>query len=467
MNTQAGSNRRHFLKGISAVATVAILPRHVLGGPKHVAPSDRVNVALVGAGGRGLQNARELMNLADVRITAIADPAEFWDLSNFYYRTTAGRRPATELIEQHYRAEDPQFRLRAYSDYREMLHEEQSLDAVLCATPDHAHAVVSLDAMRSGRHVYCEKPLTHNVAEARLVAKVARQTGVATQMGNQGHSREGIRRTCEIVWSGLLGDITHVHAWVPASRWNPALLERPTEAQPIPDGFDWDLWCGPRTPPPYHSAYTPVSWRDFWTFGCGALGDFGCHDLDSAVWALDLVAPESVQFHPAGAMTEHLAPHGEIGYYSFQASGKQRPVNVTWYSGGLKPDQPDVDGRRIELPSRGVLFVGTRGLMVCGGAGGDPIVYPESLRGEVEQIEPSLPRSNGHHRDWIDAIKGGPPASSNFEYGARLTEITLLGLVALRTGQRIAWNPETMDCGGVAGAEEILRGTYRPGWQLT
>lgn len=458
--------RREFMKTTAATAAAfAIVPRHVLGGPGHVPPSDRINVGLVGAGGRGLQNARELMKLDDVRITAVADPAERWDLSGFYYGGVAGRVPVAEAIHEHYRAKENGFACQQYEDYREMLDRESSLDAILCATPDHAHAVVSLDAMRAGKHVYCEKPLTHNIAEARLVARVARESGVATQMGNQGHSREGIRRTCEIIQSGLLGDIMQVNAWVPASRWNPTLVSTPSAAEPLPQGLDWGLWCGPRTPPPFHSAYAPVAWRDFWTFGCGALGDFGCHDLDSSVWGLDLHAPQKVEFHPAGKMTGDLAPHGEIGYYDFGAEKDRAAVRIVWFSGGLKPSQPKIGDKNIPLPSRGVLFFGTRGVMLCGGAGADPVLFPESLQSEAAKVESTIARSSGHHRDWIDAIKGGPPASSNFEYGARLTEITLLGLVALRTGKAINWNAEEMTVSNVQEADEIIHGSYRSGWK--
>ncbi len=255
MLPKSSTTRRQFLKAGSAVAVATIVPRHVLGGPQHVAPSDRVNVALVGAGGRGRQNVRELLQLPDVRVTAVADPAEHWDLANFYYRGTAGRLPVCEEIEKHYHTSEPKFKCRQYVDYRKMLDDAASdIDAVLCATPDHLHAHVSVSSMLSGKHVYCEKPLTHNIAEARLVSKVARDTGVATQLGNQGHSRDTMRLTIELVRGGAIGAIREVHAWVPATRWNPGLEAPPTIAQPIPEGLNWDLWCGPREPPEFNQA---------------------------------------------------------------------------------------------------------------------------------------------------------------------------------------------------------------------
>jgi predicted dehydrogenase len=450
------------------LASITIVPRHVLGGPSQTAPSDRVNVALVGAGGRGLQNARELMQLADVRITAVADPAERWDLSGFYYGGVAGRGPTCREIEKHYQDSEPSFRCQAYADYRQMLESASSdFDAVLCATPDHLHALVSISAMRAGKHVYCEKPLTHNIAEARLVAEVAKQTGLATQMGNQGHSKDTIRETVELLRSGVIGDVHEVHAWVQTSRWNPTLQHPPTTGQPVPKGLNWDLWCGPRTPTPFDSAYAPVSWRDFWRFGCGALGDMGCHDLDSTVWAFDLEHPDRVEMRAAGSSDPNMAPYGEIGYFDFtsRSSGQASPLRVHWYSGGLKPRTPDLLPTGQDLPGRGTLFVGSQGILLCGAAGGNYQLFPESLR-DTPQPSASLTRSHGHHRDWVDAIKGGPPASSNFQYGSKLTEIVLLGLLALRTGEIIHWNAQAMKALGVPQADSIIHEQYRDGWSL-
>ncbi len=462
------TSRRGFLGNVAAGVTLFhIVPRHVLGGSRYVTPSETVNVALVGAGGRGTENARELMKLDDVQITTIVDPAEHWDLSGFYYRGTAGRKPARAAFEKHYSQKRSNYQCAEYADFREMLDKAGDVDAVLCATPDHAHATVSLAAMRAGKHVYCEKPLTHNVAEARLVARVAKETGLATQMGNQGHANEGIRQTVEWLHAGAIGTVSAVHAWVPATRWNVALKGVPAETDPVPAGLDWDLWLGPRTARPFRSSYAPVSWRDYWEFGCGAMGDFGCHDLDSACWALNLKAPTSVEMYPAGFMNKDIAPYGEIGYFDFAAEGDQQAVRINWYSGGLQPRRPDELPEGRELPRRGVLFVGDKGILVCGGAGGAAELFPESRRAEFQIPEPTIPRSNGHHRDWIDAVKGGPAASSNFEYGARLTEITLLGVAALRTGKRLMWDAQNMTARGVPEAEEILNGTYRAGWELT
>jgi predicted dehydrogenase len=321
-------------------------------------------------------------------------------------------------------------------------------------------------SMRAGKHVYCEKPLTHNVWEARLVARVAKETGVATQMGNQGHSRDTMRDTVEMLQAGTIGEVRTVHAWVGGSRWNPALTSRPTDTPLVPAGLKWDLWLGPREKRPYHPAYCPVTWRDFWAFGGSNIADFGCHDLDSACWAFDLAAPSTIEFHPAGLMDEEIVPHGCLGQYRFAARGRQPALTVNWYDGGLRPA---VDADLLEgqvLPPRGVLFIGDRGAMLCGGAGGTPQLLPESQSARFTKPKPTIPRSNGHHRDWLDACKGGPPASSHFEYGARLTELALLGVLSLRLGRRIEWDAERMEAKNVGEAEPIVREPYREGWEL-
>ena len=466
MKSRDPVSRRQFIARTAlASAAFSIVPRHVLGGPKFVAPSEKVNVAVVGAGGQGRSNVRELLRLPDVQIIAVADPIENHDLADFYYKGKAGRKPVKADIEKHYSEKTPNYRVAEYEDFRVMLEKEKDIDAILCATPDHAHAYVSIAAMRAGKHVYCEKPLTHNIWEARQVAKVAKETGVATQMGNQLHATEGMRETCESIWAGAIGTVREVHAWVGTSRWNPTLTGRPKETPPIPPGVNWDLWLGPREPRPFHPTYTPVAWRDFWAFGSGALGDFGCHDLDAAVWALDLHAPVSVEAKPVGKMDAEITPHGEICYFNFPARGDKPPVKVTWYDGGLMPPRPEELGPDEALPNRGTLFVGDNGLMLSG-TGGKLRLLPASKMDGYKVPAPTLPRSKGHHRDWVDAIKGGAPASSNFEYGARLTEIVLLGVLSLRTGKKIYWDATKLEARNVPAAEAIIKEQYRKGWEI-
>jgi predicted dehydrogenase len=504
------TRRKFILKagaGASAAVAFSIVPRHVLGGPGFVAPSEKVNIAIVGAGGQGRTNVRGLFKEApDAQVIALADPMESVSLDRFYFKGMAGREPVRAEIEEHYSKVTPNFRCSAYEDFRVMLEKEKAIDAVLCATPDHLHAYVTVVSLRAGKHTFCEKPLTHNIAEARLVAKVTAETKLATQMGNIGHSTEGIRQTVEWLRDGAIGTVREAHSWVPASRWNPELQGKPTDAPPAPARLNWDLWLGPRMQQPYHKEYVPVTWRDFWQFGCGALGDFGCHDMDAATWAFELPAPESVEVLPAGHSDSEIAPYGEIGYYHFPARGgfspsplggagtprtrglgagkndlprqektdknvratqEQPALKLTWYSGGLRPPHPEAMPESSRLADRGIMFVGERGVIQCDGAGGAPRLYPDSLRNSYTRPAKTLARSNGHHRDWVDAIKGGPPASANFEYGAKLTEITLLGVMSLRLGgKRIVWDAQNMKAKNLAAADEIIHETRRNGWEL-
>ena len=462
------TNRRRFLKTSATAAAAAsaftFVPRHVLGGPKFVAPSEKVNIALVGAGGQGRVNLQGLLREADVRVVAVADPAQAFDLNEFYYKGTGGRLPTKELIEKHYAASDPSFRCNEYEDFRVMLEKEKGVDAILVATPDHLHAPISIPAMRAGKHVYCEKPLCHNLWEARLMARVAKETGVATQMGNIGHSSEGIRQTCEWIWAGAIGTVREVHAWVGATRWNKTITGRPTETPPVPPGFNWDLWIGPRELRPYHPTYAPVQWRDFWAFGGGAIGDFVCHDLDAACWALDLRDPLWIEARPGSQMDKEITPHSEMVTWQFGPRGDKPPVRVTWYDGGLRPPLPDGWPSDEDFPSRGSLFVGDKGVLLAGFAA-RPRLLPESVHEAYKAPAKTLPRSKGHHRDWLDACKGGAPASSHFVYGAQLTELLLLGILSLRTGKRIDWDAAQLKARNLPSADPIIKESYRPGWE--
>jgi predicted dehydrogenase len=460
------TSRRQFIK--TAAATVAmfnIVPRHVLGGPRYVPPSEKVNVAIIGTGGQGRSNVRNLFPLDDVQIIAVADPAESFSLENFYFKGMGGRLPVKAEIEKHYAAKTPNYRCADYVDFRDMLEKEKSIDAVLIATPDHLHAYASVIAMRSGKHVYCEKPLTHNIWEARHVAKVAAETGVATQLGSQGHSSVGTRETIEYIQDGAIGAMLGIHVWVGTKRWNPTLTGKPADKPPVPAGLNWDLWLGPREVRPFHPAYVPVAWRDFWDFGCTGIGDFACHDMNTAVRALDLPIPSRVYAHAAGEMDSEIAPHGSLIHYVFQNPGGAPPMRMTWYDGGLMPPVPDALGE-FKLPKRGCMFLGSKGVIQCDGSGGAPRLFPEARRAEYAKPAPKLKRSNGHHRDWIDACKGGEPATSPFAYAAHLTEIALLGVLSLRAQSPIFWDAAAMKARNLPAADAFIKETYRKGWEV-
>ena len=465
------TSRRDFLKGtavgLGASMAFHIVPRAVLGGAGFVPPSEKVLIGIIGCGGRSRGNLKGLFQHDDAQVIAVADPAREFDTRSLrIYRALIGRTHIKADIEKHYSEKSAAYRCAEYENFLEMLDKEQALDAVLIATPDHQHAHGCVHAMRRGKHVYCEKPLTHNIREARLVAKVAEETGVATQTGNQGHSRPTMAQTVELAHSQAIGEINEVHAWVPARRWNPELVTPPTVAQPVPAGLNWDLWIGPRQMRPFNSAYAPVHWRDFWDFGCGALGDFGCHDMDSATWAFNLHAPATVEARNAGQSDPGLAPHGSICYFHFPKTAEQSELKLTWYDGGLRPELPVAAEPFEKNYRRGVMFVGSKGVMLCEGAGGTPRLFIDGEHVTPPTPPETIPRVQDHHRDWLDACKGGRPALSNFQYGARLTEITLLGVLAVRLGRKFTWNHQEMTVDGIPEADAIIQGDYRQGWEV-
>jgi len=470
MDSMPTPSRRQFLAtSASAAAALTIVPRHVLGGPRFVAPSDKVNVALIGAGGQGLHNARALFQEDDCQIIALADPAEEWDLSKWYYGGKSGRGPGKALIEAHYREKTPNASCAVYEDFRVMLEKERSIDAVLIATPDHLHAYVSISCMKAGKHVYCEKPLTHNIREARLVAQVAKATGVATQMGNQGRSGEGHRQTVEWLKDGAIGAVREVHAWSgdPESPRAPWIKEGPSVK---PNDLNWDLWLGPRAERSYNGSYTPCSWRYFRDFGNGTMPDMGPHHFDPAFNALNLDAPVTIEASLSESDPEMIVGSHFVTY-RYEALGDRGPLTLYWYDGGLRPPYPigaDPDDARQRLGEgdNGLLVIGEKGALTCPGWSGMPRLLPLELHRSYKRPPKTIPRVAGHHADWLQACKGGTPACSNFEYGARLTEFILLGNLALRTGKIVKWDASGMRSTNVPDTQAIIEGTYRKGWEL-
>jgi len=467
--------RRQFGRAAAAAAAVAVLPRRLLGGPRFVPPSETVHVAIVGCGGQGRTNARALFGHKDVRIVALADPRDEADYSRFYYKGKAGRLPVKAEVEKRYGAEDRRFRCKDYVDFRRMLDAEKGLDAVLCATPDHWHAFVTMAAIRRGKHVYCEKPLTHNVYEARMVARAAKEAGVATQLGNQGRSSRSHALVCEWIWNGAIGTVREVHAWSGAGGWASG-RGRPKDRPPVPPGFDWKLWLGPRPYRPYHPAYAPYNWRGWWTFGTGAIGDMMVHNVDPAFAALELGDrhPVSVEcLQTPFRDDEVIAPDNHI-VWRFAAEGDRPALEVHWYDGRLRPPRPKEleKGRRLGGGGNGILIVGDRGTIMGGGWSKSPRIIPEAkMRAYLEANKGKTPPrtlrpSKGHHRDWIDACKGGPPARSEFGYGARLTEFVLLGDVAVRAGRPIEWDGPRMRVKNVPEAQRFVQEPYPSGWNL-
>ena len=450
----ASINRRQFMGRAAGVAAAfTIVPRRVLGGPGHKPPSETLNIAGIGVGGQG---GGDLRNVESENIVALCDVD--W-------------KHAAKTFERYPNA-------RRYRDFRVMLEKEKNIDAVVVATPDHVHAVAAMTAIKMGKHVYVEKPLTYSVHEARALTEEARKAGVATQMGNQGHAAEAMRLLKEWIEAGAIGTVREVEAWTPHAVW-PQGIDRPTETPPVPETLSWDLWLGPAPQRPYHPCYLPAMWRGWWDFGTGAMGDMGCHILDMAFYAFELTWPTSVEASFSTFVPEGLSwdkkfntesyPRASIVRFRFPARGDRPPLKLTWYDGGLMPERPDEleKGRRMGNTYGGMLFIGETGKMICGAHGADGLrIIPESKMQAYERPPKRLPRSIGHHAEWIAACKGGPKPRSNFDYAGPLTETVLLGNVAIRARQRIHWDPVEMKITDPPEANQWLRRDYRPGWSL-
>jgi len=414
-------------------------------------PSDKVNLAFVGVAGKGGNNIKRI---GEQNIVALCDVD--W-----------GER-TKEVFEANPKA-------GKYKYFREMLDKQKDIDAVVVSTPDHNHGVIAMMAIKAGKHVYCEKPLAHSVFETREITKAAKEQGVQTQMGNQGHSSKEIREVYEHIKAGTIGKVTEVHAWCdrPAGGGSvsfPHGEARPTGNYKAPKTLDWDLWLGPAKERPFHPAYQPMKWRGYFDFGCGALGDFGCHTLDPAFWALDLGSPESVI-----ASTSNLLPDFEydtyatasIITYKFPERGNQPPVKLMWYDGGILPLHDD-RLRNIQYGSNGAIIIGDKGIIVHGshGAGGYKI-FPFDEKMEIQTPPELIERSQGHHADWLEAIKTGKPASSNFNYGGPLTETVLLGTAAsLFRNQELKWDGNNMKVTNLEEANSVIKPEFRAGWTL-
>jgi predicted dehydrogenase len=454
-----GLSRRQFVGTAGAVAAFMVVPRHVLGGARQVPPSEKLNIAGIGVGGQG---AGDIQNVSSENIVALCD---------------VDRRQAADTFKKFPKA-------RQYSDFRVMLEkEDKNIDAVVVATPDHVHAVATMMAIKMGKHVYCEKPLTHSMYEAREVAKAAREAKVATQMGNQGHSGEGIRLICEWIWDGAIGPVREAHIWTTHAVW-PQGMQRPKETPPVPETLDWDLWLGPAPYRPYHPAYVPALWRGWWDFGTGGLGDMGCHNLDAAFWALKLGQPSSVEascsiFVPTitwdKPFNTESYPQASIVRYEFPEREGMPPLELTWYDGGLMPRRPKElePGRRLGDKLGGAIFIGDKGTLTSDSYANSPRLIPETRMKEYKRPARSLPRSVGHHKEWIEACKGGKPAGSNFDYAGPLTEMILLGNIAVRMslktqekGLRLAYDGPNMRVTNLPEANEYMQRKYRDGWKL-
>ncbi len=504
-------SRRKFIRQSAATAIgLSVLPRRVLGGPGYVAPSDKVNIAFIGVGSQGLRVMLHFLREADVQGVAVCDPDKSsarhpqWDRHEYCNSVrkllgvdsgwdwlspdqpiqlthslqtpggVAGREPCQKIVEAYYgtRQRSGEYRgCAAYSDFRELFEKQKDLDAVVVCTTDNLHAAVSIAAMKKGKHVFCQKPLTHTIYEARRMAEIARETGLATQIAVGNQASEDTRLLCEWIWGGAIGPVREVHNWSSRPFW-PQGIERPTDVEAVPDGLDWDLWLGPAPERPFNHVYLPFVWRGWSDFGCGALGDMGSYSFDTIFRVLKLEAPTSVE---ASSTTryEETYPLASIVRYNFAARGDMPPVKFTWSDGGLKPPRPDEleEGRAFkgenEEGDEGLLFVGDHGKILCGFNGAAPKLIPQTKMDSYKQPPKTLPRSPGNEREWLDACKGGKvKPGGNFEFSGMVTETLLLGNVATRSGQKLNWDRLRMKVVGDDAAQKLVRPERRNGWEL-
>ncbi len=435
--------RRRFLRE-TAVASLAVGAAPIVFAAPATPPSAKLNVASIGVGGRGHANTRAM---AGENLVALCDVDE-----------GCLNRAAEEFPSA-----------RKYVDFRELLDKEKELDAVVVSTPDHCHAFASVPAMRRGLHCYCEKPLTHSVWEARLMAETAKRNKVVTHMGTGAQSSEGHIRTVEMIRDGAIGDVTAAHVWTNRPIW-PQGMDRPAGEDPVPKGLNWDLWIGPAPMRPFKGRYAegrfkdqrvyhPFVWRGWWDFGTGACGDIAPHSMNVVFWALELGAPATVEAQCSGMKAESF-PDWSVITYHFPAEGKRKAMDIVWYDGGKRPSLEITGGR--EVGDNGTLFVGTKGLLMVGAA--KP--YPEKDFADYEPPAKTFRRRGEIHQAWLQAIKNGDDTGCPFEYSGPMTEAYLLGDIALKVERKIEWNAAEMRVLNCPEANQYVKREYRDGWTL-
>jgi predicted dehydrogenase len=439
--------RREFLCTTAAAGAFTILPSGIISRAGRLAPSDKLNVACIGVGGQGW---------SDVRGMAV---------ENIYAMCDVDDRSAARAYKAFPNA-------KRYKDYREMIEKEaKNIDAITITIPDHSHAAAAMLALRAGKHVYCQKPLARTVHEVRtLMAEAARRPKQSTIMGNQGHAAEGVRQIREWFDAGILGDVREVHLWTNRPIW-PQAIERPQQAYNVPPELDWNLWLGPSPERPYNPAYAPFNWRGWWDWGTGAMGDMACHIMDASYWTLQLkyptkVIPESTQ------LFSETAPKSSRITYEFPARGNLPPLTLVWRDGGLLPPRPEkwpATEAWTNDDAGGQLWIGSKAMLNAGTYAENPrLVDPEQDKAlRANPPAQKFPRTGGVHAEWIAAIKNGTQPGSNIPgYAGPLTEMIVLGNLAVRAGRTIELDPNTGKILTTGIPEEWMTPRYRAGWTL-
>jgi predicted dehydrogenase len=424
--------RRQFIQKTSLFTTgVFFIGKASTFGQRRISPNEKLNIGQIGVWNRAGANLKEV---SSQNIVALCDVDD-----NFL-----------SAVSKNYPGAKP------HHDFRKLL-EQKDIDAVVIGTPDHTHAVATVAALQSGRHVYCEKPLTHTISEARIVAQTAKKFKRVTQMGNQIHASNNYRRVVELVKSGAIGTVREVHVWVDAVYGN---IGKPVPA-PVPPHLHYDLWLGPIAPNPYSPKYHPKDWRNYWAFGGGTMSDFCCHHMDLSHWALDLRAPISVEAE-GPSVDEIEVPTWVIVTFNYPARGSKPPVKLVWYQGGKRPPFPECS--KESWADNGTLFIGSKGKLQS--SYGTHRLLPEKDFKDFVPPKPFIPNSIGHHEEWIQACKTGGPTTCNFDYGGALTEAGLLGNVAYRVGKKIEWDAKSLRAKNCPEADQFIQHHYRDGWKI-
>ncbi len=450
-----GLTRRQLLRDAAIVTTAAtIVPRHVLGAGQ-TPPSEKPTLLGIGVGGVGFGQLKACDKVG-FQVVGLCD------VDDVYAKKAYDNWPEA----------------RRYRDYREALASEKDVDAVYVGTPDHSHAVICLEALAAKKHLCCVKPITRTVEELRKVVRVAREKGVATQVTASPNTSDAACRTCELIAAGAIGTVREVHIWSNRPLW-PQGMERPEGQEPVPDTFDWDLWLGPAPLRPFvaewpeghyalrqvksnrkprRAVYHPWNFRGWWDFGTGALGDMGCHHINTPYRALNLTQPKTIEAS-ASMLFDETAPLASIVTYDFPEEGGRPPVRLVWYDGGLKPPRPKaLEG--MQYPSSGTMYVGDEGVML------GSTVYPIERGKKFRDVPKTLARRPGTWGEWIEAVRGGEPAGCNFDWAERITEFVLLGNLAIRTGQPLNWDSKADRFTNNDQANAMLQEEYREGWKL-
>ena len=440
-------SRRTFLKGAAALSAPLILPKSVFGA------NEKINLAWVGLNNQGWADLRTTCHGNNVVALCDCDKGILDERENSFQEA------------------------KRYNDFRVMMEEMgDKIDAVGVGTPDHTHFGITYAAMNMGKHVFVEKPLAHSLWEIRTLQELAKKKNLMTQMGNQGHGSEGARLVKEWYEAGLIGEVKEVITWTnrPEHGWGFRGKEQMAYPKPeqIPAGFDWNAWLGPVSKDiGFSRQFHPASWRAWWDFGCGGLGDIGCHTIDTAYWALDLGNPDRIDVEMKGAANPIHTPNGSVVTFKFPARGKQPPVDVKWYEGPSRPEKPEgFDGSM--RGEGGLIMVGTKGGIYHNGMRPDsPMLYPQAKWDEYKnnpekRVPKTLPRTRGIHREWISGIKTGKKCCSDFSYSGPLAEVIVLGTLAIRTGKGVEWDARKMKIKGNPEANDLIEVPAREGWRI-